>query len=174
MSPPHNLNVIFIKFNFKDFYFLSLLCHSKLAKLYVILYSVPDSLSSPELPHWWGGRRGRTGGGGAILWGATDRDGMGDQGKGHRGVSGEATPHAVTTPGHHTRHTPPPQHFSFISSCRFVTTSLKPLFYFLLWWTDLCMPLLDSTVESMLRTCFFAWLGFKEMVKQKTTNWNPG
>lgn len=39
----------------------------------------------PELPHWWGGRRGRTGGGGAILWGATDRDGMGGPGEGRQG-----------------------------------------------------------------------------------------
>lgn len=71
----------------------------------------------------------------------------GDQGKGHRGVSGEATPHAVTTPGHHTRHTPPHphtllQHFFFYLSLSFLTSSLKPVVYFLLWWTDLCMPLL--------------------------------
>lgn len=77
----------------------------------------------------------------------------GDQGRGDRGVSGEATPQAVT-PRHHTRHSPPPQ--LFFSLPVFFSCSLTPLVDFLLWWTDLCMPLLDScpSVGSMLRTQF--------------------
>lgn len=47
----------------------------------------------------------------------------GTRGRGHRGVSGEAAPHAVITPGHHTQHTPP-THLCynislFFSSCLF-------------------------------------------------------
>lgn len=76
----------------------------------------------------------------------------GTRGRGHRGVSGEAAPHAVITPGHHTQHTPPNppllQHFSFFLFLSFLTSSLTPLVYFLLWWTDLCMPLLDSIHQS--------------------------
>lgn len=50
--------------------------------------------------------------------------------------------HRVATPWHHTEHTPPtqllPQHIAL-----FLLRSLTPLVYFLQWWTDLCMPLLD-------------------------------
>lgn len=143
-----------MSFHFADFTLW--VCGAKVRSINYML-SCAQSLTwchlPSELPHWWGGRRGRTGGGGAILWGATDRDGMGDQGKGHRGVSGEATPHAVTTLRHHTRHPPHPNISLFISSCLFVT-SFTPLFNFLLWWTDLCMPLLDSKGGSMLQTVF--------------------
>lgn len=97
----------------------------------------------PELPHWWGGRRGRTGGGGASLWGATDRDGMGGPGEGNRGISGEATPYAEWPHHDITLGTPPHNIFFSFSSCLY-SRSLTSLVYFLLWWTDLCMPLLDS------------------------------
>lgn len=107
----------------------------------------------PELSHWWGRRRGRTGGGGAILWGATDRDGMGGPGEGDTGESAEKQ---LPTQWSHqgiTLSTPPPnppllQHFSFFLFLSFLTSSLTPLVYFLLWWTDLCMPLLDSSHQS--------------------------
>lgn len=107
----------------------------------------------PELSHWWGRRRGRTGGGGAILWGATDRDGMGGPGEGDTGESAEKQ---LPTQWSHqgiTLSTPPPnppllQHFSFFLFLSFLTSSLTPLVYFLLWWTDLCMPLLDSIHQS--------------------------
>lgn len=69
----------------------------------------------PELPHWWGGRRGRTGGGGAILWGATDRDGMGGPGGGRQGSQRRSNsprtewPHHIITLG-----TPPdPSHLCY-------------------------------------------------------------
>lgn len=60
-----------------------------------------------ELSHWWGGRRGRAGGGGAILWGAADRDGMGGPGEGRRESAEKPLPaRRVTSPWHHTQHTP--------------------------------------------------------------------
>lgn len=94
---------------------------------------------------WYGGTRG------------------GDTG----GVSGEAAPHAVTTPGHHTLHIPPHTHtpchnISFFSDLflSFLTSSLTPVVYFLLWWTDLCMPLLAQQSDQYygLFLVFFAKL----------------
>lgn len=115
----------------------------------VILWKQPLTLGwccfPAELPHWWGGRRGRGGGGGAVLWGATDRDGMGGPGEGDKGVSGEAAPQALSD------HTKPPHpahsprcHISSFSLPVFFSRSLIPRVDFLLWWTDLCIPLLDS------------------------------
>lgn len=65
----------------------------------------------------------------------------GTRGRGHRGVSGEATPHAVTTPGHHTRHTPPhqPRHHIHLLPLPVFSQSLTYTTYSLQWWTDLCM-----------------------------------
>lgn len=81
----------------------------------------------------------------------------GDQGKGHRGVSGEATPHAVTTPGHHTRHTPPPcYNISFLSLPVFshFLTQTSCLFPAMVDWPVHAFAGLRSTVGSMLRTLF--------------------
>lgn len=108
----------------------------------------------------------------------------GTRGRGHRGVSGEAAPHAVITPGHHTQHTPPNppllQHFSFFLFLSFLTSSLTPLVYFLLWWTDLCMPLLDSSHQSY-QCCglnLFYLLNCMTWVQRdgaaKDDKWNPG
>lgn len=138
-----------------------------------------------ELPHWWGGRRGRTGGGGAVLWGATDRDGMGGPGEGTQGSQRpSSSPRSAHTRTSHS-HTPPLQpgyntslffifFYLFLSA---LTPSLTPRVDFLLWWTDLCMPLLDSAHQSdQIRpsTCWSAWLEWGEMVQLKTTKWNPG
>ena len=102
---------------------------SKIAKSVAI--SLTCCRLPAELSHWWGGRRGRTGGGGAILWGATDRDGMGGPGDGRQGSQRRGNSPPVTTPRHHTR-TPPPTTTTFLSlfsSCRF-TRPLTPLVYF--------------------------------------------
>lgn len=105
----------------------------------------------------------------------------GDQGKGHRGVSGEATPHAVTTPGHHTRHTPPPPCYNisfFISPCLFSLPHSNQLFiscYGGL--TCACLCWLSSRInvtDSFCFICYLAWLECREMVQLKTTKWNPG
>lgn len=80
-----------------------------------------------------------------MVWGTRGRD---------TGESAEKQlpmqwPHHDITPG-----TPPHPNISlFISSCP-IATSFTPLFNFLLWWTDLCMPLLDSKGGSMLQTVF--------------------
>lgn len=121
---------------------------TSLLKQNVTMWSCICSLTSssplpPELPHWWGRRRGRARGGGAILWGATDRDGMGGPGEGKEGSQRRSNspssewPHHVITPG--TPPPPPPNISRFLSSC------LSHRSYFLLWWTDLCMPLLDTS-----------------------------
>lgn len=78
---------------------------------------------------WYGGTRGREAG---------------------ESAEKQLPTHWVTTPWHHTRHIPPTPlllHFSFfpfLSSFR----KLTPRVYFLLWWTDLCMPFLDSAHQS--------------------------
>ena len=73
----------------------------------------------------------------------------GDQGMGDRGVSGEATPHQWP---HHdiTLAHPPlqPQRFSPYSLPVVSLVHSHHLSIFLLWWTDLCMPLLDSGLQS--------------------------
>ena len=75
-----------------------------------------------ELPHWWGGRRGRGGGGRGwgwdVLWGATDRTGMGRPGTGDRGDTGAV---ALDASSDHIIHcTSAPMHMSFFClSCLF-------------------------------------------------------
>ena len=76
----------------------------------------------------------------------------GDQGKGTQGRQRRSSsPRSDHTRASHSAHPPNPtllQHFSFFLFLSFLTSSLTPLVYFLLWWTDLCMPLLDSSHQS--------------------------
>lgn len=103
-----------------------------------------------ELSHWWGGRRGRTGGGGAILWGATDRDGMGGPGEGRQGRQRRGNSPPVTTPRHHTR-TPPHNHnvslfILFLSFLSFTHTTCLFSCYGGLTCACLCWTLASSRI----------------------------
>lgn len=104
---------------------------TSLLKQNVTMWSCICSLTSssplpPELPHWWGRRRGRARGGGAILWGATDRDGMGGPGEGKEGSQRRSNspssewPHHVITPG-----TPPHQTYLVFSLLAFHTVPIS-------------------------------------------------
>lgn len=85
--------------------------------------------------------------------------------------------HWVTTPSQHTPHTPPAATVS-LPVFFFSLLALTPLcLIFLLRWTDLCMPLLDSVAKESRRCCglnfcfpaSIAWLECREMVRRKTT-----
>lgn len=135
----------------------------------------------PELPHWWGGRRGRAGGGWAILWGAADRDGMGGPGGGRQGSQRRSNSPQVTTLHHHTRHTPPPDpaflFFLFLSFFSFTHTTCLISCYGGLTCACLCWTLPTSQInvaDSIVLLPLLAWLECREMVQLKTTKWKPG
>lgn len=119
-----------------------------------------------ELPHWWGGRRGRGGGRGASLWGATGRDGMGGPGAGAMGVSGAnsyscSSCHALSE--HVQNHCTRTLHVSHL----YFSFSL---FLYLLW-TDLCTPLLDLSlclVTSLFSCLLHDLRECREMAAHKT------
>lgn len=134
----------------------------------------------PELSHWWGGRRGRTGGGGAVLWGATDRDGMGGPGDGTQGESVEKQlptqwPHQDITLGT----TPHPTLLLFFSSSLFFThTTLSTSCYGGLTCACLCWTS-SPPVGSMSRTQFVSVaklhdLSAERWCSQRQQNKNQG
>ncbi len=139
---------------------------------------------SAELSHWWGGRRGRTGGGGAILWGATDRDGMGGPGEGTQGSQRRSnSPRSAHTRTSHSAHPPTApvlQHFSFFSSCLFSllhSHHVSISCYGGLTCACLCWTLPTTQINDKDSICFIckiAWLVCREMVQLKTTKWYPG
>lgn len=156
--------------------------------VWLLNLSLSLCLLPPELPHWWGGRRGRSGGGGAILWGAADRDGMGGtRGRETGGVSREATPYALsdhirkTHPAHHPpTHPHTPTHetqiffplflfFLLVHSQHLSITCCHGLTCACLCWT---LPITRFNVVDF--NCVIAWLGCRESVQLKTTKWNRG
>lgn len=155
-----------------------------------LMWSCTQSLTCcrlpPELPHWWGGRRGRTGGGGAILWGATDRDGMGGPGEGRQGTQRRSNSPRTEWPHHDiTLGTPP----HTTHSCNNISLFSLPVFtlvhshhlsiscYGGLTCACLCWTLPTSwnnVADSICLISSIAWLECREMVQLKTTKWNPG
>lgn len=127
----------------------------------------------PELSHWWGRRRGRTGGGGAILWGATDRDGMGGPGEGDTGESAEKQ---LPTQWSHqgiTLSTPPQPTFA----TTFLFFSLPVFSHFFTHTTCLLLAMVDWPVHafaglfppvvSMLRTQFVLFVKLHDLSAER-------